>query len=93
MLRLWSQIQFSFTVDETIGLEQVAGYCDYDNENLGSVKFRKTGGPPLVGYPRLTGDWRKLHNEKLHNLYSSLNVIRMIKSRRMRWAGHVARML
>jgi hypothetical protein len=40
----------------------------------------------------VTGDWRKLHNKKLHNLYSSPNVIRMIKSRRMRWAGHVPRM-
>jgi hypothetical protein len=40
----------------------------------------------------VTGDWRKLHNEELHNLYSSLNIIRMIKSRRMRWARHVARM-
>jgi hypothetical protein len=38
------------------------------------------------------GDWSKLHNEELHNLYSSPNIIRMIKSRRMRWAGHVARM-
>jgi hypothetical protein len=38
------------------------------------------------------GGWRKLHNEKLHNLYSSPGTIRMIKSRRMRWAGHVARM-
>jgi transcription termination factor 2 len=36
--------------------------------------------------------WRKLHNEELHNLYSLPNIIRMIKSRRMRWAGHVARM-
>jgi hypothetical protein len=36
--------------------------------------------------------WRKLHNEELHNLYSSPNIIRMIKSRRMRWAGLVARM-
>jgi hypothetical protein len=35
---------------------------------------------------------RKLHNEELDNLYSSPNIIRMIKSRRMRWAGHVARM-
>jgi hypothetical protein len=40
----------------------------------------------------VTGDWRKLHNEELHNFYSSPNIIRMIKSRRMRWAGHVARM-
>jgi hypothetical protein len=39
----------------------------------------------------VTGDWRKLHNEELQNLYSSPNIIRMIKSRRMRWAGHVAR--
>jgi hypothetical protein len=38
------------------------------------------------------GDWRKLHNEELHNLYSWPNIIRMIKSRRMKWAGHVALM-
>jgi hypothetical protein len=38
------------------------------------------------------GEWRKMHNEELHNLYSSPNIIRMIKQRRMRWAGHVARM-
>jgi hypothetical protein len=37
------------------------------------------------------GGWRKLHNEELHNLYCSPSVIRMIKSRRMRWTGHVAR--
>jgi hypothetical protein len=36
--------------------------------------------------------WRKLHNEELQNLYSSPSIIRVIKSRRMRWAGHVARM-
>jgi hypothetical protein len=40
----------------------------------------------------VTGGWRKLHNEELHNLYYSLSIIRIIKSRRMRWAGHVARM-
>jgi hypothetical protein len=40
----------------------------------------------------MTGDWRKLHNEELHNLYSSPNIIGMITSRRMRWSGHVARM-
>jgi hypothetical protein len=38
------------------------------------------------------GGWRNLHNEELHNLYSSPSIIRMIKSRRMRWAGHVALM-
>jgi hypothetical protein len=38
------------------------------------------------------GGWRKLHKEELHNLYSSPSIIRMIKSRRMRWAGHVTRM-
>jgi hypothetical protein len=37
------------------------------------------------------GDWRKLHNEELHNLYSSPNIIRMMKSRSMRCAGYVAR--
>jgi hypothetical protein len=43
-------------------------------------------------YNLLTGGWRKLHNEELHNLYSSPSIIGIIKSRRMRWAGHVARM-
>jgi hypothetical protein len=40
----------------------------------------------------VTGEWRKLHDEELHNLYSSLDIIRQVKSRRMRWAGHVTRM-
>jgi hypothetical protein len=40
----------------------------------------------------VTGEWRKLHNEDLHNLYSSPDIIRQVKSRRMRWAGRVARM-
>jgi hypothetical protein len=38
------------------------------------------------------GSWRKLHNDELHSLYSSPNIVRVIKSRRMRWAGHVPRM-
>jgi hypothetical protein len=40
----------------------------------------------------VTGHWRELHNEELHKLYSSPDIIRMIKSRSMRWAGYVARM-
>jgi hypothetical protein len=38
------------------------------------------------------GSWRKLHNDELHTLYSSPNIVRVIKSSRLRWAGHVARM-
>jgi len=40
----------------------------------------------------VTGEWMRLHNEELNDLYSSPNIVRVIKSRRMRWAGHVARM-
>jgi hypothetical protein len=40
----------------------------------------------------VTGEWRKLHSEESHNLYSSPDIIRQIKARRVRWAGHVARM-
>jgi hypothetical protein len=40
----------------------------------------------------VTGEWRKLHNTELNDLYSSLTVVRVIKSRRMSWAGHVALM-
>jgi hypothetical protein len=46
----------------------------------------------LRGIFGVMGGWRKLHNEELHNLYSSPSIIRIIKSRRMRWAGHVAPM-
>ena len=40
----------------------------------------------------VTGEWRRLHDEELNDFYSSPNIVRVIKSRRMRWAGHVARM-
>jgi hypothetical protein len=52
--------------------------------------LRSIFGPKRDG--GVTGGWRKLYNEELQNVYSSPSVIRMIKSRRMRWAGHVARM-
>jgi hypothetical protein len=51
--------------------------------------------PKIIFGPKrdeVTGEWRKLHNEELHNLYSSSDIVRQVKSRRMRWAGHVARM-
>jgi hypothetical protein len=48
----------------------------------------------IVGFgpkrDEVKGEWRKLHNEELHDLYSSPSIIRIIKSRRMRWAGHIA---
>jgi hypothetical protein len=51
--------------------------------------LRRIFGPKRDG---VMGRWRNLDNEELHNLYSSSSIIRIIKSRRMRWAGHVARM-
>jgi hypothetical protein len=51
---------------------------------------KRTFGPQR---DEVIGEWRKLHNEELTDLYSSSNIIRMIKLRRMRWAGHVAHMV
>jgi hypothetical protein len=51
--------------------------------------LRKVFGPER---DEVIGGWRKLHNEELHNLYCSRSIIRIIKSGRMRWAGHAARM-
>jgi hypothetical protein len=50
--------------------------------------LRRTFGPKREE----DGSWRKLHNDELHSLYSSPNIVRVIKSRTMRWAEHVARM-
>jgi hypothetical protein len=49
----------------------------------------RKGGPKR---DEVAGEWRKLHNEQLHDLYSSPSIIRIIRSLRMRWARHVARM-
>ena len=51
--------------------------------------LRKVFGPTR---DEVTGEWRKVHNEELNDLYSLPNIVRVVKSRRMRWAGHVVRM-
>jgi hypothetical protein len=51
--------------------------------------LRRVFGPKR---DEVTGEWRKLHNEELNDLYSLPNIVRVVKSRRVRWAGHVARM-
>ena len=56
----------------------------YENRVLRRIFGTKRDG--------VTGEWRELHNEELNDLYCSPNIVRVIKSRRMRWAGHVARM-
>jgi len=56
----------------------------FDNRVLRRVFGPKTN--------EVTGEWRKLHNEKLRDRYFSTNIVRVVKSGRMRWAGHVARM-
>jgi hypothetical protein len=56
----------------------------FENRVLGRI-FGPNGN-------EITGEWRKLHNEELNDLYCSPNIIRLVKSRRIRWAGYVARM-
>ena len=53
-----------------------------------NMMLRRIFGPRR---DEVTGEWRRLHNEELNDLYTSPNIVRMIKSRRMRWAEHVAR--
>jgi hypothetical protein len=61
---------------------------------VGALFFRCGSSVNLFGPKRdeVTGKWIKLHNQELNDLYSSPNIVREIKSRRMRWAGHVAHM-
>jgi hypothetical protein len=69
----------------SLALREEHGLGVFENRAL-----RRISGPKR---DEVTGEWTKLHNEELHDLYSSPNVIRIIKSRRMTWAGHVARMV
>jgi hypothetical protein len=67
--------------------DRTTGSCMVGKLCLRTVLTRKLGPKR----DEVTGGWRKLHNNELHKLYSSPSIIRMIKSRRMSWAGHVAR--
>jgi hypothetical protein len=68
----------------SLTLREECGLRVFENRRL-----RRIFGPKM---DEVTGEWRILHNKELHALYSSPNTIRVIKSRRLRWAGHVARM-
>ena len=57
------------------------------NSNYG-VNLRRIFGPKRDE----NGEWRRFHNDEIHSLYRSPNIVRVVKSRRLRWAGHVARM-
>jgi hypothetical protein len=57
---------------------------------FGNRVLRRIFGPKR---DEVTGEWRKMRNEELHDFYSSSSIIRMITSRKMRWVGHVARMV
>ena len=68
----------------SLTLQEERKLCVFENTVL-----RRIFGPRR---DEVTGEWRRLHNEELNDLYSSPNIVRVIKSRSMRWAGHVARM-
>jgi hypothetical protein len=80
---------------KTIILPVVLYGCEYWSLTLRELRvFENRVLRRIFGSKRdeVTGEWRKLHIEELHNLYSSPDIIRQVKSRRMRWEGHVARM-
>jgi hypothetical protein len=75
-------------------LHQLSSQCLLDEFKIEVLDFNNILILLIFGPKRgeVTGVWRKLHNEELHNLYSSPSIIIMIKSRRMKWAGHVSLM-
>jgi hypothetical protein len=74
----------------TIILPVVLYGCETWSQTKGEKRvLRRIFGPER---DEVTGEWRKLHNEELHDLYSSPSIIRIIKARMMKWAGHVSRM-
>jgi hypothetical protein len=88
---------FKIRISKTIILPVVLYGCEIwsptlrEEHGLGVFEnkvLRRIFGPKR---DEMTGEWRKLHNEELHDFYSSLNIIRIIKARKIRWAGHEAR--
>jgi hypothetical protein len=82
---------------ETVNLPVVLFGCETWSltlrEEHGLRAFENRALRRIIGPKREEdGSWRKLHNDELHSLYTSPNIVRVIKSRRTRWAGHVARM-
>jgi hypothetical protein len=80
---------------KTVILPVVLYGCETWSLNLGEEhRLRVFENRVLIFGPKgeEDGSWRKLHNDELHDLYSSPNIVRVVKSRRMRWVGHVARM-
>jgi len=71
-----------------VSAERIIFEC-YPADTYSKRKVKTVFGPKR---DEVTGEWTKLHNEELSDLYSLSNIVRVVKSRRMRWAGHVARM-
>jgi hypothetical protein len=86
--KIWAMAELDKKGLSTWGTKILEGYMDrlrvFENRVL-----RRVFGPKR---DEVTGEWRKLHNEELRDLYSLPNIVRVVKSRRTRWAGHVARM-